>query len=211
MEVKIFVFNPFQENTYLVFDKTNEAVVIDAGCSNNSELEMVTRYIEDKNLKVKHLINTHCHLDHVLGVSQLKHLYSARFMAHIADKPLLEALDDQARMFSVKNTETPMVDQFFADGDEITFGESSFRVIHTPGHTRGGVCFYAEQHKVIFTGDTLFSGSIGRADLPGGSYNSLIESISTKLFTLPHDVTVYSGHGPSTSIGYEKLHNPFFK
>lgn len=211
MTIKQFVFNPFQENTYLVYDDTGEAIIIDAGCSSAAEQNMITTFIADNKLIIKHLVNTHCHIDHVLGVNALKTKYGASFAVHSQDTPMLAHLPAQAAMFGIEPQPTPAVDRALEHADTITFGGITLTVIHTPGHSMGGICLYSEEHKALFTGDTLFRGSIGRTDLMGGNYETIINSINTRLFTLPHDVTVYPGHGDSSSIGYEKKNNPFFR
>lgn len=195
----------------MVYDETNEAIIIDAGCYNAREQEVVNTFVEHYGLQVKLLINTHCHIDHVFGVDALKKLYGASFMAHADDLPLLGSLAAQAAMFGVDFGNAPVADATFDEGSTVKFGNSGLRVIHTPGHTKGGVCFYSEKDGVVFTGDTLFCGSVGRTDLPGGSYEDIINSVTSKLFVLPANVVVYPGHGDSTTIGYEKENNPFFR
>lgn len=210
MIIKQFIFNPFQENTYLIFDETNEAVVIDAGCSDSQEFAAINNVISKNGLTLKYLVNTHCHIDHVLGVSELLQKYNVDFLAHKEEETSLKTLVQYAVMFGVEMTEAPAISRYLSEADTLTFGKTTLQVVHTPGHTPGGICLYAHEQGVIFTGDTLFQGSIGRTDLPGGSYNAIIHSISTKLFTLPSSVVAYPGHGSSTNIAFEKQNNPFF-
>jgi glyoxylase-like metal-dependent hydrolase (beta-lactamase superfamily II) len=211
MQIKRFVFNPFQENTYLVYDQTREALIIDAGCFNPSEAAEVKKFVDSNQLKVKYLVNTHCHIDHILGITALKGLFGCECLAHREDIPLLESAPTHALMFGLYIDEVPYIDRMVDEGEPIAFGDSQLVVIHTPGHTRGGICLYSPQDKALFAGDTLFQGSIGRTDLAGGSYDTLIESITKKILTLDDAVVVYPGHGESTTIGNERRSNPFLR
>lgn len=204
-----FVFNPFQENTYVLFDETKEAVVIDAGCYSVNEQNALIDFVKENGLKVKYTINTHCHVDHILGIDFIKETFGAESIAHAEDQLLLQSAVKHAMVFGLALESTPSIDKTVGHGDTITFGNSALQVIHTPGHSQGGVCFYNAEQKILFSGDTLFSGSIGRTDLPGGDFDTIIESISQRLLSLPSDVKVYPGHGDSSSIGFEKSNNPF--
>lgn len=207
--IKQFVFNPFQENTYVLFQPQGEAIVVDAGCSTESEFQELLDFVRSQNLTVKCLINTHCHIDHILGIDKLKKQFGVKAYAHFDDFPLLQMAPAHAMMFGLYLETVPGIDETLSHGDMIELNSDSLKVIHTPGHSRGGLCFYAEQERFILTGDTLFNLSIGRTDLAGGNYETLIKSIREQLMVLPDDVIVYPGHGNSTTIGIEKASNPF--
>lgn len=207
--IKQFVFNPFQENTYVLYQPQGEAIVVDAGCSTESEFQELLDFVHSQNLTVKCLINTHCHIDHILGIDKLKKQFGVKAYAHFDDFPLLQMAPAHAMMFGLYLETVPAIDETLSHGDLIELNGDSLKVIHTPGHSRGGLCFYAEQERFILTGDTLFNLSIGRTDLAGGNYETLIKSIREQLMVLPDDVIVYPGHGNSTTIGIEKASNPF--
>jgi len=210
MTIKTFTFNPFQENTYLVFDETNEAVVIDAGCLQAGEKQILTRFIEDNKLTLKRVLNTHLHLDHQFGNKFLFDTYGIAPEACIEDEFLLENVVAQARSYGFPVTEEAQpLGAYIIENQEITFGNSTLKAIHAPGHSPGSMVLYSEKDGVMFAGDVLFQGSIGRTDLPKGDYASLILAITKKLLVLPDSTVVYCGHGPSTTIGYEKKNNPY--
>ena len=210
MTIKTFTFNPIQENTYLVYDETNEAVVIDAGCITDSEKLQLKRFIEDNKLILKRVLNTHLHFDHQFGNRFLFTTYGIKPEAGKEDEYLLENTVSQARSFGLNTGEEAQpLGGYIIDQQEIKFGNSSFIAFHVPGHSPGSIAFYAEKEGVLFAGDVLFRGSIGRTDLPKGDYATLILSITGKLLPLPDSTVVYSGHGPSTTIGFERNNNPF--
>jgi glyoxylase-like metal-dependent hydrolase (beta-lactamase superfamily II) len=209
LNIERFTFNPFQENTYVIFDETRECVIIDCGCYTPGEQNELDAYIAKNNLVPKYSINTHCHVDHVLGLSFLKHKYGVESMAHREELPMLQMLPQHALMFRLAIDNAPEIDTTVDEGDIINFGTSHIKVIHTPGHTKGGICLHFEEGNFIVSGDTLFQGSIGRTDLPGGNYNTLIDSIKLKLLTLDPNTNVLPGHGNATTIGKEKTSNPF--
>lgn len=211
MKIKQFVFNPFQENTYLLYDETGEAIIVDAGCYNPSEAAEVKRFTDENKLTVKFLVNTHCHIDHILGINALQDIYSVDCYAHREELPTLQMAPQHAMMFGLVIDTVPKVEKTIDEGDELKFGNTILKVIHTPGHTLGGVCLYSEKDKMLITGDTLFQGSIGRTDLGGGSFETIIESITNRLLTLPDDVVIFPGHGDSSTIGKERVGNPFLK
>jgi len=211
MEIKTFVFNPFQENTYVVYDETKEALIIDAGCSNQQEFEELEKFIAGLNLQPKALVNTHCHIDHVLGLRYLHDKYNLPFWANKNDYYLITSAVDQGAMFGLEVELPPAISAYIDEDNPVKFGNSELKVLHVPGHSLGHVALYAEADNFILAGDVLFNGSIGRTDLPGGDYDMLIESIRTKLLTLPGNTTVYPGHGPATTIGQETKLNPFLK
>ncbi len=210
MRVRRFEFNPFPVNTFVLYDDTNECVVIDAGMLYDEENNILTSFIADNNLQIKHLLNTHLHFDHLLGNPFMWKKFGLKTKAHKGDMFLLERAKEQAAMFGVSmKDEEILVDKYIDENDIITFGNTTLRILHVPGHSPGSLVFYSEADKCLFAGDVLFRGSIGRTDLPGGDFEELIYGINQKLLSLPDDVIVYSGHGPSTTIEYEKKYNPF--
>ena len=211
MKVTCLTFNPFQENTYLLHDDTNECVVIDPGCYEKQEREELKRYIEDNGLKVVRLLNTHCHIDHVLGNKFVADTYSVGLEIHPTDEQTLRAVSAYAASYGFPQYAEALPTAFLEEGDTVKFGNTELQVFFTPGHAPGHIVFYSGLEKVCIGGDVLFRNSIGRTDLPGGNFDTLLTSIREKLFALPDDVTVYPGHGPETTIGYEKKHNPFLQ
>ncbi len=209
ISIKPFVFNPFQENTFVVFDESNEAIIIDAGCYTDNEKQSLASFISDHQLKPVLAVNTHCHFDHVVGINFVKQKYQIPLHASKDEELLLQTSLEQGKIFGIDMDAPPAIDHYISDGDTIKFGKSGLSVISVPGHSPGSVALYSPTSKAIIVGDVLFDGSIGRTDLPGGSYDTLINSIKTKLLILPGDVTVYPGHGPSTTIGKEHDTNPF--
>ncbi len=209
MKVKVFVFNAFQENTYVLYDETHECVIVDPGCADAEERTELENFIRTSNLSVKLLLNTHCHIDHVLGNAFVKEKYGVNFLMHEADLPVLKAVKVYAPNYGFFQFQEAEPDGFLKEGDTVSFGNQELKVLYVPGHAPGHVAFYNEASKMLIAGDVLFNNSIGRTDLPGGNYKTLIDSIQQKLFRLPDDVTVYPGHGPETSVGFEKKTNPF--
>ena len=209
MTIQTFVFNPFQENTIVAFDETNEAVVIDPGCYEPEERKELDDFISTQKLTVKYLLNTHCHIDHVLGNDYVKEKYKVKLLIHAYDEPLLRAVKNYAPNYGFAGYREALPDQFLKEGDTVQFGNTTLHVLFLPGHSPGHIGFYNREQKVILSGDVLFEGSIGRTDLPGGDFNTLLDSIHRKLFTLPDDVVVYPGHGGTTTLGEEKISNPF--
>jgi len=210
IKIEIFVFNLFSENTFVAWDgETKEAAVIDPGMSSISEEELIEDFISKNNLKIKYLINTHCHIDHILGCSYVKEKYNPKFLVPEKDVPLLQNGKTQASAFGVDYKEPPKPDKFITEDKELLLGNSKVKFLFTPGHTPGEYCIYFEEDKICITGDVLFREGIGRTDLWGGDYNRLIRSIETKLFILPGDVTIYPGHGEPSTISHEMKNNPF--
>jgi len=209
INIKKFTFNEFQENTYVLFDDAKECVIVDAGCNSVEEEKKLINFLNDKKLKPVKLINTHGHVDHIMGIKFLIEKYNIPYYLHKNDVFLINEAQDHAVIFGFHIEKPPLPDKYITDNNIVNFGNSKLKVIHTPGHSPGGVCFYAENEKILFAGDTLFFTSIGRTDLPGGNHNTLLNSIKNKIFTLPDNVKVYSGHGNETSVGYEKNYNPF--
>jgi len=210
MTIKTFTFNPIQENTYLVYDETNEAVVIDAGCISDIEKRALKNYIEDNKLTLKRVLNTHLHFDHQFGNKFLFTTFGIKPEAGKEDEYLLENVIAQTRSFGMAvDEEAQSLGGYITDNQEIKFGNTTFKAFHVPGHSPGSMAFYDEKEGVLFAGDVLFRASIGRTDLPKGDYATLIQSITNKLLPLPDSTVVYSGHGPATTIGFEKKNNPF--
>ena len=210
MTIKTFTFSPFQENTYLVYDETGETMIIDAGMFYEKEKNEIIQFLEMKNLVLKRVINTHLHLDHQFGNKFLFDTFGLKPEACKEDEFLLENVHKSAEMFGLAyKEETQPLGKYIIESEEIKFGNSIFVSLAVSGHSPGSLAFYNAKESVVFTGDALFKGSIGRTDLAKGDYVQLIKSIQTKLLTLPDNTVVYSGHGPKTTIGHEKLNNPF--
>ena len=212
MNIKSFTFNPFQENTYIVYDKTKECLIIDPGCYTDAERKELKTFIEEKELTPVKLINTHCHIDHVLGNKFASEQWNIQLYMHKEDLPVLEKVGDISKMYGIEDYEgSPYPKHFLAQGDRLTFGKSSFEILFTPGHAPGHICLYSKENNLLIAGDVIFQRSLGRTDLPGGDHSTLINSIITQLFPLPNETQVFCGHGPSTNLGYEKEHNPFLQ
>jgi len=210
IKIRNFTFNLFAENTLVVWDdKTLEAAVVDPGNSNSAEEKILEEFISSKKLKVKYLINTHCHIDHILGCRFMKEKYNPVYLVSELDLPLLKYAQKQADTFNIKMEDPPLPDQFINEETIIKLGDSVGKFIFTPGHSPGEFCIYFKEEKLCITGDVLFNEGIGRTDLWGGDYKTLIDSIESKLFKLPDDVKIYPGHGETSTIGHEKFNNPF--
>ncbi|HBW02381.1 MBL fold metallo-hydrolase [uncultured Alistipes sp.] len=209
MKIACLPFNPIQENTYVLWDETNECVVIDAGNSSPREDAALDNFIAEHGLKPVLAANTHGHFDHTLGVEHLKQRYGIPFALSSKDTFLLENAATSGSIFGVKVGAMPTVERDLDGEQEIRFGKTTLRVLRTPGHTPGHVAFFDEGSKSLFTGDTLFRESIGRTDLPGGDYSWIMRSILDVLVPLGDEVHVYPGHGPESTIGHEVLYNPF--
>lgn len=209
IQIQGFVFNPFEENTYILFDETKECVIIDPGCFNPSEREEIIQFIKDENLKPVRLLNTHCHIDHVFGNAFIAKRYNLGLEIHKNDLEILHSLPQVSHLYGLNAEESIEPSVFLEEGDKITFGNSLLDVLFTPGHSPGSICFISHEDKFVIGGDVLFYGSIGRTDLPGGDHETLLNSIRTKLFSLADNYVVFSGHGHETTIGFEKKNNPF--
>lgn len=209
LSIQTFVFNPFSENTYVVSDETGAAVIIDPGCYEAEEQNELDEYIATRGLSIKYLLNTHCHIDHVLGNYYVKKKYQVPLLIHDREENVLRAVKTYAPNYGFHAYQETTADQFLSEGEVFTFGATSWDILFLPGHAPGHIGFYDKKEKVIFSGDVLFNGSIGRTDLPGGDYDTLIQSIREKMFALPNEVVVYCGHGSTTTIGKEKQSNPY--
>jgi glyoxylase-like metal-dependent hydrolase (beta-lactamase superfamily II) len=205
-------FGPFQENTYIIYDETLDCVVIDPGCSNAKERAELIKTITDMGLTPTRLINTHCHVDHIPGNPLIAETYNIGLEIHPDEVPVLNDAPSFAGIFQIEMSgDQPAVKAFIHEGDEIKFGNTTLKALATPGHSPGSLSFYNEVDGYVVSGDALFYRSVGRYDLPGADGMVLFQSIMTQLMTLPDDVKVYSGHGPDTTIGSERRHNPFLK
>lgn len=209
IEIKQFCFNLFQENTYLLSDQSKDALIIDPGCSTDPEFKELNDEITGSGLKPVAIINTHCHVDHVLGNKRIKDYYKIPLLIHELDHILLRSVKAYAPTFGIYNYEETEPDGFLVEDVHYKFGDTELEIFHVPGHSPGHIALYHAESAICIAGDVLFNGSIGRTDLSGGDFDTLINSIRTKLFALPDEVKVYAGHGPYTTIGHEKLTNPF--
>lgn len=205
MIVECLTVGPLMENCYILADGgTRKSAIIDPG----DEAQRILEVLERKKLTCEHILLTHAHVDHVSGINGIVDKTGAKVYIHRDDALLLKSAPVQALAFGMKPFLPPRIEQYLRDGEIIEVGNLKIKVLHTPGHSPGGVCFLVEG--IIFVGDTIFQGSIGRTDILGGNYNELIQSIETKIFTLPDETVIYPGHGPETTVGYEKKYNPFF-
>lgn len=209
--VEKFVFSPFYENTYVLYDEFGECVVIDPGCFEPAEENELADFISGNNLKPVRQIFTHCHIDHIFGANFIFGKYHIKPEIHKAAMPFLLRAGEQARVYGFEMQKVVQPENFIEEGDKMKFGNSELEVVYTPGHADGSVCFINHPQKFVITGDVLFQGSIGRTDFPTGDFDLLMKSIREKLYILPDDFTVYAGHGESTTIGSEKRSNPFVR
>ena len=212
IKIQSFTFNGFQENTYVLFDESKKCIIIDPGCYEQNEKLELERFIVDNELEPVKLINTHCHIDHVLGNRFVAEKWGLDLEMHELDLPTLRSVKDYCQLYGFHNyEESPEPSTFLKEGDKIHFGNSSLDVLFAPGHAPGHIVLYSKEQHFVIGGDVLFQMSIGRTDLPGGDYDTLISSIKDKLLPLDEQTKVYCGHGPSTTIGFEKANNPFLK
>lgn len=209
--LKTFCFNPFQQNTYVLYDDKGEAFIIDPGNSSNTEDQLLKSFLEEKDLKLTRLLLTHAHIDHVLGNKFINDTYGLLPELNDNDLFFIERMKETADMYGVNCEQSPFPEKSINHGDIIKLGQYTIDCIFTPGHSPGSISFYCKEAKLLISGDVLFYGSIGRTDLPMGDHETLLNSIREKLFVLPEDVKVFSGHGQSTTIGFEKKNNPFFQ
>ena len=210
MEIHRLVFSPIDVNTYIIADSTGDCAIIDCGCYDDAEFKKFTSFIEEKGLNPVLLLNTHCHLDHIFGNNYLLRKYKLRALSHEQDETNRRKGPQHALIFGLTMEPAPDPARFITDNEIIEFCSSKLIVLHVPGHSAGSVAFYFEKEGFVFTGDALFAGSIGRTDLDQGDYETLINSIKNKLFTLPESTVVYPGHGGDTTIGKEIRTNPWF-
>lgn len=209
IQIHSFCFGFFDENTYVLWDETMEAVVIDPGNSSTEEHLVLKNFIESKGLKLKRLLLTHAHIDHISGNSFVFDTWKLLPEVHENDLTYIERHKEISEMYNLPYEASPLPGNFLKEGEQIKFGKSTLEMIFTPGHSPGSITFYNKEQKFIIAGDVLFYGSIGRTDLPGGNYQDLIDSIKLNLFPLGDEVKVYNGHGQPTTIGFERMNNPF--
>ena len=212
MKIHRFIFSPFQENTYVIWDETTkESCIVDPGCYSDQEEEKFKDFITSNKLKLKYLINTHCHIDHIFGNSFVKNEFNPIFLVPEDDVPLLDMAIAQGKQFGIKVKPSPVPDEFIKESETLNLGNIEMKFLFTPGHTPGEYSIYFPSENICITGDVLFKTSIGRTDLWGGDFEILLNSIKTKLLTLPDETIIYPGHGDSSTIGQEKTHNSFLQ
>lgn len=209
LKIKQFTFNPVQENTYVIYDEKGACAIVDPGCYFDYEYKELTDFIDTNKLSPKCLLNTHCHLDHVFGNKKIAEMYGLTLMIHEKEKLLLEYAPASGKNWGLPFDNYTGELIFLKENEYLQLGDDKLLMLFTPGHSPGSLSFYHAQQRFVIAGDVLFRSGIGRTDLPGGDYQTLMTSIRTQLFTLPDNVRVYPGHGPETTIGYEKAHNPF--
>ena len=209
-EVHILTYNPFQENT-IVIESGGEFIVIDPGAYTGDEQTHFLDFLDNLASVPKRLLNTHCHLDHIFSNGLVKEKFGLDLEIHPLESELLKAAPMVGKTYGIPTEASPEPGKWLQEGDYIEFGDEQLKILFTPGHSPGSVSFYSEKGKYLIGGDVLFYESIGRADLPGGDFQTLMESIKTELLSLEDDVRVYPGHGPVTTIGHERLHNPFIR
>jgi len=210
MEIFRKIFSPIDVNTYILADKSGDCAIIDCGCYNKEESDQLEELISEKNLNPVLLLNTHCHLDHIFGNKFILEKYKLRTLSSKLEEGNRKNATQHAMLFGLTMDPPPEPEAFIEDNQTIVFGTNKLIALHVPGHTSGSLAFYSEKEGCVFTGDALFSGSIGRSDLPGGDHETLINSIKSKLFVLPPETVVYAGHGPETTIEREIKTNPYF-
>jgi glyoxylase-like metal-dependent hydrolase (beta-lactamase superfamily II) len=210
MKIHKLVFSPIEVNTYILYDESGDCAILDCGCYDKTETDKLVKFITGKNLKPVLLLNTHCHLDHIFGNKFILEKYGLRPFSSELDEMNRKNAVQHAMIFGLTMDEPPEPEGFIEDNQTVKFGSNELLALHVPGHTTGSLAFYIRNDNCVFTGDALFAGSIGRTDLPGGDFNTLIKSIKNKLFVLPPSTVVYSGHGNETTIGDEIKSNPYF-
>jgi len=211
INIKQFVFNAFSVNTFLIYDDQKNCLLIDPSCNSEKEFQELDAYIQSNQLKLKAILNTHGHMDHLPGVGYFKEKYGVPFYLSQEDEFLIDTALSHAAMFGFQLDQPPHPDKYLKDGDVFEFGNEQIELLKIPGHSPGSIVFYFPEQSILFTGDVLFSGSIGRTDLPGGNYDQLIDGIKTRLLTLDEETLVYPGHGSSSTIAKEKDENPFLQ
>lgn len=211
LKVHSFVFNAFQENTYVVYDENGLCAIIDPGISNRDEELSFTSFIKQNRLKPVTLYNTHCHIDHVLGNHFIYEEYGLIPQFHEGEVPVLVAVENMAPMYGFRYETSPIPEKFLTENQVVILGDYTLQLLFVPGHSPAHLCFYSRENGFVIGGDVLFHNSIGRTDLPGGNHQQLLDNIRQKMYTLPDDTVVYPGHGPTTTIGFEKETNPFIQ
>jgi glyoxylase-like metal-dependent hydrolase (beta-lactamase superfamily II) len=210
IEIRCFTVNAFAENTYLVFDDLGNGLVIDPGFMNTSESDAFDAFVQANNINLRQCLQTHCHIDHILGVHHINQKYGLKTRMHPNELIVFESGRNVSAMYGLPYKEGMYNDEYLANGMNLLIGEIKCSVHFTPGHSPGSVCFYFYEQHLLIAGDLIFKGSVGRTDLPGGDHDELINSVRNEVFVLPHHTLIYSGHGEPTDVGQEKLYNPFF-
>ncbi|TXF77400.1 MBL fold metallo-hydrolase [Chryseobacterium sp.] len=210
LHLKSFAFNPFSENTYVIFNDQKNAFLLDPGNFSEAETAVLEKFISENQLTVKYILLTHAHIDHVLGLQWAFDTFKVPVLMHEEDKEILDRNPMSAQQFGFFFKPFEGEIEYLKEGDALKLDEDKFRILHVPGHSPGSIAFYSESQKFVISGDVLFEGSIGRTDLYKGNHEQLIDSIKTKLFILDAETKVYNGHGNPTTVGFEKTHNPFF-
>lgn len=211
LHIKTFVFNPYQENTYLIYDDNKNCIIVDPGMHNYQEENYLKDYIDSNGLKPIHLINTHGHIDHVLGNKFVADSYGLIPQFHEGELPVVIQVQNYAPQMGIRYEPSPIPETFLSENDTIKIADEELKLILAPGHSPAHLCLYSEKYGFLIGGDVLFKNSIGRTDLPGGNHQQLLDSIANKIYTLPEETIVYPGHGPSTTVGEEKRTNPFIR
>jgi|SRR5690606_1681152 len=211
LQIKTFVFNPYQENTYVIYDEHKNCLIIDPGMHHYQEESEFKAFIDEHQLKPTQLINTHGHIDHVLGNNFVCDTYNLAPQFHELELPLVIEVQNYAPQMGIRYEPSPIPETFLTETDRLYLGQEEFELILAPGHSPGHLCIYSAQHQFLIGGDVLFKGSIGRTDLPGGNHQQLLESIASRIYQLPDETIVYPGHGPVTQVGEEKRSNPFVR
>lgn len=211
LSIQCFCFNPFQENTYLIYNEQKEAIIVDPGCYLKNEQATLLNFIKDNALQPILLLNTHCHLDHVFGNNFISEQFKLTAHLHPNEQPVLDRLPAAGERWGIPAPAYTGPIQYIQDDEIIVFGKDQFKVILTPGHSPGSVCFYHEKQSFMIGGDLIFKDGVGRTDLPGSNPTDLIKSITEKILPLPNETLLYSGHGPETTLGREKTANPYLK
>jgi len=209
LHIKSFTFGPFEENTYVLYDNTGEGIVIDPGCYQDEENQQLEQFVVENKLIITKIVNTHCHIDHVLGNQFAKTRFKAPLAIPEGEQEVFRAVATYAPVYGFNGYREAEIDEYLKSEEPLKFGTISMETLLVPGHSPGHLAFYHRESKTCIGGDVLFNGSIGRTDLPGGDHQTLINSIQQKMFALPDDVIIYCGHGPETTIGHEKKTNPF--
>lgn len=211
ISIKTITFNPYQENTYILYDENKNSIIVDPGMHNHNEEKQLKHFIEQNQLNPQILLNTHCHIDHVLGNRFVYEEWGLKPQFHEGEVPVLVAVQNYAPQMGIRYETSPIPDTFLTDNQEIPIGNHKLKAILAPGHSPAHLCFYSAEYNFLIGGDVLFRNSIGRTDLPGGDHETLLQSITQRIYTLPSETVVYPGHGPSTNIDFEKRTNPFVR
>lgn len=209
MKIAVFTFSSWAENTYVLYDDSKECCIVDPGCNVEEERKTLVDFIKSNDLTPTKLVNTHCHIDHVLGNKFVAEKYGLDLIAHKGEQVVLDNMVGVAHMYGTPYDKSPDIKVFLDEGEYLSFGATKLEVYLTPGHSPASISFFHRESKQLIAGDVLFKGSIGRTDLPGGDFDTLISSIKDKFYPLGDEVVVYNGHGPSTTIGEERRSNPF--